>query len=823
MGQMQCLRGFFGVLALAVAFGLAMLGSTAPTAAQQIVVQGANVDPSTLKPYFSGTDPASVERGVEDLKASGLYSSVSAKVVDGKILVTLGGGEQIINRVAFEGNRTIQKDQLEVEVQSKPHTPYNEATAEADIGRIKEAYKKYGRNEARVTKRLVQLPNGRVDLVFTIDEGGKTGIREIHFVGNHAVSNYRLGNLMQTSTQNFLSWFKNTDVYDPDRLASDEEAIRRYYMKNGYADFRITNTDVVYQENPPGYIITITMDEGPQYHVSGVSVDSHIAKVNGPALLPLVYLRPGDVYDAGAVDKSVDVLSRAVANQGYAFSEVRPHGERDTNNHTIAVAFSVDEGPKVYIERIDIVGNTRTRDYVIRREFDIGEGDPYNHALIERAERRLNGLGYFKKVHISNRPGSTPDRVIVVVEVEDQPTGSISLSGGYSTTQGIMAELAYTETNFLGRGQYVRLSVSDGQYSQGWKASFTEPYFLGQRLAAGFDVYHQVNNNNKYALYENWTTGVTLRLGIPVTDDLTFQPNYALYESKITIPNTTSQPYDDCSGPTQPWYPGGYPVAVTPTPLINCLSNGEAPVEIKQAAAQGRVVTSLAGFSILYNNLDSRKDPTSGFFVNYKQDVAGLGGQSDFFRETLDARWYHPITEDFVGIVHLQGGQINGYGSQPLDIINNFVLGPSLVRGFAPGGIGPRDIASDYNIEAAALGGTSYYGASAEVDFPIFGLPREIGLKGALFADAGNVIGYSGQTNFSSFLGYTYCPGQNVILITQPSCANVWDPNVIRTAVGASLIWASPMGPIRFDFAVPITKGKYDQTQFFNFSGGATF
>ena len=823
MGQMQCLRGFFGVLALAVAFGLAMLGSTAPTAAQQIVVQGANVDPSTLKPYFSGTDPASVERGVEDLKASGLYSSVSAKVVDGKILVTLGGGEQIINRVAFEGNRTIQKDQLEVEVQSKPHTPYNEATAEADIGRIKEAYKKYGRNEARVTKRLVQLPNGRVDLVFTIDEGGKTGIREIHFVGNHAVSNYRLGNLMQTSTQNFLSWFKNTDVYDPDRLASDEEAIRRYYMKNGYADFRITNTDVVYQENPPGYIITITMDEGPQYHVSGVSVDSHIAKVNGPALLPLVYLRPGDVYDAGAVDKSVDVLSRAVANQGYAFSEVRPHGERDTNNHTIAVAFSVDEGPKVYIERIDIVGNTRTRDYVIRREFDIGEGDPYNHALIERAERRLNGLGYFKKVHISNRPGSTPDRVIVVVEVEDQPTGSISLSGGYSTTQGIMAELAYTETNFLGRGQYVRLSVSDGQYSQGWKASFTEPYFLGQRLAAGFDVYHQVNNNNKYALYENWTTGVTLRLGIPVTDDLTFQPNYALYELKITIPNTTSQPYDDCSGPTQPWYPGGYPVAVTPTPLINCLSNGEAPVEIKQAAAQGRVVTSLAGFSILYNNLDSRKDPTSGFFVNYKQDVAGLGGQSDFFRETLDARWYHPITEDFVGIVHLQGGQINGYGSQPLDIINNFVLGPSLVRGFAPGGIGPRDIASDYNIEAAALGGTSYYGASAEVDFPIFGLPREIGLKGALFADAGNVIGYSGQTNFSSFLGYTYCPGQNVILITQPSCANVWDPNVIRTAVGASLIWASPMGPIRFDFAVPITKGKYDQTQFFNFSGGATF
>ena len=521
MGHMDWIRGLFGVLLLAMTIGFGVLVSATPASAQQIVVQGANVDPSTLKPYFSGTDPASIERGVEDLRATGVYSSVSAKLENGRIVVTLGQGAQIINRVAFEGNSKIETKQLEVEVQSKPHTAYDEATAEADIGRIKDAYKKYGRNEAKVTKRLVQLPNGRVDLVFTIDEGGKTGIREIQFVGNHAVSDYRLRGLMQTSTMNFLSWIKSTDVYDPDRLASDEEAIRRYYMKNGYADFRITNTDVVYQADPPGYVITITMEEGPQYHVSSVSVVSNIPKVDGPALTRFVDLRPGDVYDAGGVDKSVEAISRDVARQGYAFSEARPHGERDTANNTIALSFSVDNGPKVYIERIDIVGNTRTRDYVIRREFDIGEGDPYNHVLIERAERRLNSLGYFKKVHISNKPGSAPDRVIVIVEVEDQPTGSISLSGGYSTTQGFLAEVAYTETNFLGRGQYVRLSVSDGQYSQGWKASFTEPYFLGQRLAAGFDIYHQTNNNNQFALYQTWTTGGTLRLGVPVTDDLT--------------------------------------------------------------------------------------------------------------------------------------------------------------------------------------------------------------------------------------------------------------------------------------------------------------
>ena len=824
---MDWIRGFFGRLLLAMTLGFGALISTAPAYAQQVIVQGANVDPSTVKPYFTGTDQASIDRGVADLKATGMFSNVSAKLENGSIVVSLAGGAQIINRVVFEGNSKIETKQLEVEVESKPHTAYNEATAEADVGKIKEAYKKIGRNEAQVTKRLVQLPNGRVDLVFTVDEGGKTGIREIRFVGNHAVSDYRLRGLMQTSTMNWLSWFKSTDVYDPDRLASDEEAIRRYYMKNGYADFQITNTDVTYQANPPGYVITITVNEGPQYHVSSVSVVSNIPKVDGQALNRFVAMRPGDVYDAGSVDKSVEAITRDVARQGYAFSEARPHGERDTDNHTIALSFSVDNGPKVYIERIDIVGNTRTRDYVIRREFDIGEGDPYNHVLIERAERRLNSLGYFKKVHISNRPGSAPDRVIVVVDVEDQPTGSISLSGGYSTTQGFLAELAYTETNFLGRGQYVRLSVSDGQYTQGWKASFTEPYFLGQRLAAGFDIYHQTNNNNQFALYQTWTTGATLRLGIPITDDLTLQPNYSIYESKISIPNTFSQPFDDCVGPNQTFFPGGTIIPVVPNAFINCLSNGEAPVEIKQAAAEGNIVTSLAGFSLLYNNIDDRKNPTSGYYVNYKQDVAGLGGQSEFLRETFDARYYRPITEDFIGVLHLQAGQINSFGSRQALIINNFNMGPSLVRGFAPSGIGPRDISDPFNIQASALGGTSYYGASAEVDFPIFGLPREVGLKGAVFADAGNLIGYSGPTDFSNFLGYTFCPPPGsfgrAFPTTQLSCADVWDPNLIRTSVGVSLIWASPMGPIRFDFALPITKGKYDTTQFFNFSGGTTF
>ena len=346
---------------------------------------------------------------------------------------------------------------------------------------------------------------------------------------------------------NLLSFIKTSDVYIPGILATDEEAIRKYYMHAGFADFHIVSTDAAYHPDQGGYIITITVDEGPVYRVSSVKLTSHLAAVDSASLERFVSLHAGDIYDATAVDKSVEAISRELARQGFAFADVRPHGERDMVKHEIALVFTVDDAPRVYVERIDILGNTRTRDYVIRREFDIGEGDPYNHAMIEASERRLNNLGFFKSVHISSRPGSTPDRVIVTVQVEDKPTGSISIGGGYSTTAGALAEIAYTETNFLGRGQYIRASVSIGQYGSGEKLSFTEPYFMDQRLAAGFDIFHQAQYVNPYAEYATWTTGVNLRLGIPITDEFTFQPNYSIYQSEIQIPNSNAQPYGDCN------------------------------------------------------------------------------------------------------------------------------------------------------------------------------------------------------------------------------------------------------------------------------------
>ena len=459
---------------------------------------------------------------------------------------------------------------------------------------------------------------------------------------------------------------------------------------------------------------------------------------------------------------------------------------------------------------------------MIRREFEIGEGDAYNKALIDRAERRLNSLGYFKKVKITNEQGSAPDRVIVVVDVEDQPTGSLSVSGGYSTADGFIAEVAVSESNFMGRGQYVRLSVSEGQYARGVEFSFTEPYFLGNRLAAGFDIYAKQNSVSQYSYYSNFVTGGTVRFGLPITDEITFSPRYSLYNTNITIPNNSAHPYNDCHVSDLGDDAG---LQWRCRLLWKQLLEQWRGVACAEGGA-GNTLTSMFGYTLSYNTLDNGKSPTSGIFAELRQDIAGAGGNSQFVRTTGDLRYYHEIVDQVVGIVHVQGGEIFGFGhdgSGNLPIVDNFNLGPSLVRGFAPNGIGPRDTSTGYyGNQGNPLGGTTYFGGSLEVQFPIWGLPRDIGLKGALFTDAGSLFNYSGKTNFSS--NGVCTPNNTDPLYTQGTCITLGGAAMtIRSSVGASLIWASPLGPIRFDFAKALTKSDSDQTQFFRFTGGTTF
>lgn len=746
----------------------------------------------------------------------------------------------IVNRVVIEGNKRVEKALIEDQLQARARAPYSQAAVDADVQRILEVYRRSGRGLAQVTPRLVDLPNGTVDVVYTINEGDKTGVKEIRFVGNSQVSSSRLRGVMQTTETNLLSFLKSTDVYDPDRLSNDLDLIRRYYLKNGYADYRLVSSDVQFDPNAGGYVITIAVEEGEQYRFGSVSVDPRIEGVDPGAVRRGIATSEGSVYNAEAVEKSVQALTTNVGRQGNPFAQVRPVGTRDPSTRTVNIAYVVEEGPRIYIERINVRGNSRTRDYVIRREFELGEGDAYNQVLVDRAERRLNNLGYFKRVRISNEPGSSADRVVVNVDVEDQSTGSFAISGGYSTADGFIGEVSVTETNFLGRGQFVRLAGQLGQRAHGVDFSFTEPYFLGYRMSAGIDLFSKFSDQTRYSRYENRMTGGTLRLGLPFTEEFTITARYSLYQQSLDIPNDVDQPFNDCSVPIE-----GYTVLnANGTPNRQfCEGNGEASLAIKES--QGDTITSLAGLTFNYNTLDSTREPRNGFYSEVKTDFAGLGGDSNYFRVTGDARYYRELFEDVVGIARIQGGHVMGFGDNGNDfaqggdlrIVDHFFMGPSLVRGFAPNGIGPRDISS-LDSRANAIGGTTYFGGTLEVQFPIWGLPRELGLKGAVFADAGTLFGYEGPTTFdvngnSIIDGYSgTCTRSATSTVTQ-ECIEVLDSKKLRSSVGASILWSSPLGPIRFDYAFALSKEEgvwrdgvrvgADRTQAFRFTGGTRF
>jgi len=693
--------------------------------------------------------------------------------------------QTIIHRVVFENNKKVTDEQLTQAIESKPQTAFKDQTAAADVERLRQAYARAGRSAASITYRTVPLDGGGLDLVFTVAEGDKIGVDEIVFVGNDNFSAYRLKRQLATVESGWLSWLRTTDTYDPERIAGDEERLRRFYVNHGYPDFRVVSVVPTLNEKQDGYIITFNLEEG-QYHTFGAStVESQIPEVNGDQLSRNIRTSAGSTYDAENVDKTVEAMTDDLARSGYPFAQVRPRGARDAEGNAIGITYVVEEGARVYIERINISGNTRTRDYVVRREFDVAEGDPYNKAMIDRAVRRLRNLGYFENVRVTNSPGSAPDRVVINVEVTDQATGEFSVGGGYSTGDGFIGEVSLAERNFLGRGQYVKVSAQYGQRTRGFQFSFTEPYFLGQRIAAGFDIFSKSTDASSYTYYKNVTTGGTLRATFPINDDLSFGVRYSAYQQRVSIPD---ERYDDCQ-------------TISPPFPTDCLDNGEASLAIKEIV--GTRWVSLVGYTVAYNTLDDPKNPSEGIFATFKQDLAGLGGDSKFLRTTVDGRYYYPISDDLTLMVRGQGGHIVGWGGEDLLVIDQFNLGPDLVRGFAPGGIGPRDLTG--GSKGNSLGGTIYYGGTVELQFPIFGLPRELGLRGALFADAGTLYDYGGQTSF---------PTGDIDLV---------DSSTIRSSVGASLLWASPLGPLRFDYGYVISKATYDREQAFRFSGGTSF
>ena len=779
-----------GIAAVAVPTGYAFAQS-----ASGIVVEGnRRVEADTIRSYFKGTGAAQIDEGLKGLYATGLFQDVQIRQAGGRLIVAVVENP-VINRIAFEGNVKAKDEQLTAEIQSKPRGTLSRPIVQSDTQRIIETYRRNGRYNVRVVPKIIELPNNRVDLVFEITEGKKTGVKQIRFVGNRYYSDYRLKDIIKTTESNLLSFLKTSDVYDPDRIEADRDLLRRFYLKHGFADVRVVSAISEFDPTQEAFIVTFTIEEGDQYTFGLVDVQSNVRSVDAVTVADKLKAKSGAVYNAEAVEKSVESLSVEVARRGYPFAVVRPRGDRDFQTRKINLVFTVDEGARAYIERIQIRGNTRTRDYVIRREFDLAEGDAYNRALIDRAERRLKNLNYFKSVKITNEPGTSPDRVVVNVDVEEMSTGEFSISGGYSTQDGWLGEVSIGERNLLGRGQAARASVQYGERARGFELSFVEPYFLDYRMALGLDFFAKQTNGQEYTSYDTQTIGGAVRLGFELREDLTLQLRYSLYQQELSLQDGYSNCY--AAVPYQQF------------PTNGCADNSIVPtLPVRLSLDQGPVLTSLVGYSLIYNTLDNNRAPTQGMRAELKQELAGLGGDVNFLRTTGDIRFYHEVVPDYIALLRLQAGNISGWGGTDLRFVDMYQGGPNLVRGFRQNGFGPRDqsnINGFYYTTQDALGGTNYWAASLELQIPLYFVPKDVGIRAALFADAGSVWNYKGPTAV---------PGETMQFA---------DSNAVRSSVGAGLVWDSPFGPLRFDYAIPITKQNYDIVQEFRFGGGTRF
>jgi outer membrane protein insertion porin family len=770
----RCRRSIAAGLLLVAALGLCS-GQTAAAGAEAIEVQGnRRIDAETVRSYFHPAsdgrfDEAARDAALKALLATGLFNNVTIQRAGDRLVVHLTEAP-VLDRVAFEGNKKIKDKDLEAIVESKPRGTLQRAVVQSDVGRIMEAYRHAGRDDVGVVPQIIDRGSDRVDLVYVVTEGAKTTVRQINFEGNRAFGKRQLAAVIKTSATNMLSFLTGGDDYDPDRIAADREQLRLYYRSKGYADASVTSAKAEYDPALHGYTLTFSIDEGELYHFGDVSIVGNVPGLDTEKLRPLLVARSGTVFNGNALDKTDEVLAIELSKLGFPFAQAVPRTTRDATAKRINVAFTIDQGPRTYVERIDIHGNTRTRGYVIRREFDIAEGDAYNKALIDRAERRLKNLNYFKTVKITRLPGSAPDRVVLDVEVADQSTGEFTISGGYSTTDGLLAEVKVGDRNFLGGGQAVSASVTYGQYARGIDLSASEPYFLGTRVSAGIELYGKQNISSPYQSYGSDIYGATMQLGTPLTEQLGVQYRYSIYNQNITLD----------------------PATLTALPSL----------PIQQAALAGPQWVSSIGDTVTYSTLDNNKSPTSGFNSQLKQDLAGLGGDVKFMRTTEDLRYYQPINDDVVSLVRAQGGYITGWGGQQVPLINSFFGGPTMVRGFAPYGFGPRDLTPGTTMDN--VGGTMYWASTLELQSAIPGVPQEYGLRASAFVDAGSVFNYGGPTVF---------PGSAQSL-------QVANSNTIRSSVGMGLTWASPFGALTVNYAVPLTKAAYDVVQPLNITAG---
>jgi outer membrane protein insertion porin family len=677
----------------------------------------------------------------------------------------------IINRVILEGNSAIDDEKITDEIQAQPRAIFTRSRVQSDVQRIIEVYRRSGRFAATVTPKIVEQPQNRVDLIFEISEGPVTGVRRINIIGNESYSDRRLRRELVTRESRWWRFFSSNDNYDPDRLEYDRELLRQFYSNQGYANFRVLSAVAELTPDQRDFYITITIDEGEIYNFGEVTVSTEIPDLNPDFLQAILPVQEGDLFQGQLIEDSIDALTFSAGAAGYAFVNIRPLTTRNREDRTVDVEFVIDEGPRVYIERIDISGNTRTLDRVIRRELDIVEGDAFNQVLIDRSRNNIRRLGFFEEVEVEETPGSAPDRARVNVAVSEQPTGELAFGAGFSSTDSFLIDLSISERNLRGRGQFLRFRISASSNRESLDIRFTEPRFLDRNLAAGFDLFRVNSDFLSEASFQTESTGASLRLGFPVTASTNLQLGYTYRTDNVLVYSSAS------------------------SALLN------------QAGSRA---TSVLTYTLNWSRLNDPIEPSNGYRLQFTQGFAGIGGDVRYVRSEFNGAIYRPffpglLGDDVVASFTMNGGFVLPWGGDSVRINDRFFKGGNSFRGFEVAGIGPRAVSRDPDtgelIRGDALGGRLYAVGALEVSFPL-GLPEQYGVRGSLFTEFGTL----GMLDSADQVD----EGTNAVFTV--------DDLALRASAGLSIFWDSPFGPVRFDFAQAFIREDYDRAEFFRFS-----
>ena len=833
---------------------------------RSITVQGnQRLEPETVLSYTSlrAGEPYNNERldqALRDLLATELFADVTIAGADTGDIVIRVQENPVINRIVLEGNRRLKDDKIAPEIRLAPRQIFTRSRARADVARIIELYRRQGRYAARVEPQIVQLDQNRVDVVFEIDEGPRSRVRQINIIGNERFGDGRLVSEMATREARWWNIFSSSDTYDPDRLAFDQQKLRQFYLTQGYADFRVVSAVAELTPDRRDFIITYLVEEGERYRFGDVSVESDIRDFRAEDLQRSLPMESGDWFNARLVEDTVTSLNELAGLFGYAFADVRPNYNRDRENLTMGITFRVAETPRVYVERIEISGNTNTRDKVIRREFRLAEGDPFNSVRVSRSRDRIQSLGYFQEnLEVSQEQGSAPDRVVLGVAVEERATGELQFSAGFSSLERFLINLSIRQRNFRGLGQELRAAVNYSSYSKSVELGFTEPYLFDRNVAIGFDLYRRDLNSFNFfgsqreTTYEQTSTGGQIRAGLPLTEHIQMALRYGLVFEEVTLSEALF--FVDPDGPDGPL-----------PPVCDPFRAGRYLCDVI-----GDRLTSTVGYTLLYNTLDNNIRPSRGQRLLFSQDFAGLGGDTRYLRSRFNAVRFWNVFNNFIFSLSLEGGYIHSFeeggpNRDPVRLTDRFFLGNPQMRGFDIRGVGPRIQRRSYVVTERdettgeplvfalsddpdaviddALGGRAYYLGRAELEIPLGSGARDLGLRPSVFIDVGALWNVRAPATIdippndplaqaectaedgTTRLTYLVCGPEETLTrapiapFRETFLGNTPSP---RVSIGFGVNWNSPFGPFRIDIAKALISEPGDDTKLFTFNVGTAF